>query len=136
MRSGQKKPNIKLFWLSAFVVSAVFLVYRVVLMLAENGQIPSIWFTLMMWALMLIGCGVFISVIILQRGFSSKPLLPDELPDSMNAAEKLAYLEDDRRRKKIAKNLMIPLIAIIFVFMFEIIELFYIPAIQSWFSSI
>ena len=62
-------------------------------------------------------------------------VLCDILP-GMNAAEKLAYLEDDRRRKKIAKSLMIPLIAIIFVFMFEIIELFYIPAIQSWFSSI
>ncbi len=135
MNSGSKKSNIKLFWLSALAVVLIFGAYRIVLMLAENQKIPSVCFSVMMWAYMLVGCGLFLAVVVLQHGFSGKPLLPDDLPSSMSAVEKTAAMEDDARRKKRAKYLMIPLVAIVFVFLYEIIEIYYFPAIANWFSS-
>lgn len=136
MSEKPKKPNVKLYLLSAVAIILIFGLYRVVVMLAENEYIPIFWLEVMMWAYMIVGCALFLAAFILRRGFSGKPLTEDDIPDTVGEAEKLAILSSDKRRKKIAKYLMIPLVAIIFVFMYEIIELYYFPVIKSWFSSL
>lgn len=135
MSGEKKKPNVALFWLSALVITATFGLYRVVVMLVGNGSISPGWFSAMMWAYMILACAAFVAVIVLQRGFSGKPLTADMLPDAMSIPEKTAFLAEDRRRKKIAKYFIIFLIAFIFVFMYEIIEIYYLPAIKNWFDS-
>ena len=131
----KKKPNVALFWLSVLVIIAVFGVYRIVVMLVEGGEISPVWFSVLMWVYMLAACADFITVIVLQRGFSGKPLTADMLPDTMSIPEKTSFLKSDRRRKKIAKYFLVLLVALIFVFMYEIIELYYLPAIRNWFDS-
>lgn len=131
-----KKPNIKLFWLFAAALLVIFGLYRFVVMLVLNGSLDYFWLSALMWVYMIAGCGIFVAIFILQRGLSNKPLSAEDLPDSMSITEKRDYLEIDKKRKRTAKYLMIPLIAIIFVFIFEIIDIYYIPAIKSWFSSI
>ncbi len=135
MSGKTKKPNVKLYILSALAVVIIFGAYRIVLMLVENGHIAPVWFRVMMWAYMIAGCALFLAVFILQRGFSGKPISESDLPDTLGESEKLALLESDRRRKRTAKYLMIPLVSIIFVFMYEIIELYYFPVIKNWLSS-
>lgn len=136
MSDSPKKPNVKLFWLSALVVLVVFGAYRVVVMMVENGSLAPVWFSVLMWSYMLLASAAFITVVTLQRGFSNKPLMPDDLPDSMTFSEKSSAIEADKRRKKLAKIFLIPLIAFILVFLYEIIEIYYFPAIAGWFSSL
>lgn len=136
MSDKPKKPNVKLFWLSALVVLIIFGAYRAVVILVESGQLAPVWFSVLMWGYLLLASAAFITVVILQRGFSNKPLLPDDLPDSITFSEKSAVLDADKRRKRLAKYFLIPLIAFILVFMYEIIEIYYFPAISGWFSSL
>lgn len=135
MSENKKKPNLKLFWLSALAVLVIFGIYRIVFMLADNAKISHLWFEALLLVYMLAACGIFIVIFVLQRGFSNKPLSAEDLPDSMSLTEKRQILDDDKKRKRRAKYLMIPLVAFVFVFMFEILEVYYFPAISNWFSS-
>ncbi len=135
MSGEKKKPNVALFWLSALAIAVIFGIYRIVVSLVGSGRIAFVWFSVLMWTYMAAGCAIFIAVVVLQRGFSNKPVTADELPDTMSIAEKTAFMEADKKRKKTAKYLLIPLLALLFVFIFEIIEVYYFPAIKNWLSN-
>ncbi len=135
MSDEKKKPNVRLFWLSALAVAVIFGIYRIVVTLVGNEELSPFWFSLMMWTYMIAGCALFIAVIVLQRGFSGRPVTADELPDEMSIPQKTAYINEDKRRKRIAKYLLIPLLALLFVFIFEIAEVYYFPAIKGWFEN-
>ncbi|HHW25301.1 MAG TPA: hypothetical protein PK778_05040 [Bacillota bacterium] len=62
-----------------------------------------------------------LAYVILARGYSIKPLDESLLPDDWDAETKMRYLENDAKRKKIAKNLLYFIIPIMFTFMFDMI---------------
>ena len=135
----RKKPTaraVRLFWMSALCIIVIFGLYRIIVQLVDNGKLGEVWFSVMMWAFMIAASTLFIAIVVLQRGFSGKPVSADELPDTMSIDEKRAYCESDARRKRAAKYLMMPFVAILFVFMFEVVEIYYLPAISGWFSSL
>lgn len=134
-KTNNKKPNIKLYIIFAVAVIVIFGAYRVVVSAVDQGRIAPIFYSVMMWLyLVLAGIG-FICVVILNRGFSGKLPTADELPASWNHIEKANYINDATKRRRIAKCVLIPTISFIFVFFYEIIELYYFPAIVNWFAS-
>lgn len=134
-KTSNKKPNIKLYIIFAVVVIVIFGAYRVVVSAVDQGRIAPVFYSVMMWVyLALAGVG-FICVVILNRGFSGKLPTADELPQSWNHIEKANYINEASKRRRIAKRILIPTIAFIFVFFYEIIELYYFPAIANWFAS-
>lgn len=134
-KTSNKKPNIKLYIIFAVAVIVIFGAYRVVVSAVDQGQIAPVWYSVMMWLYLALAGAGFVGVVILNRGFSGKIPTADELPSSWNHIEKANYINDATKRRRIAKCILIPTIAFIFVFFYEIIELYYFPAIANWFSS-
>ena len=130
------KSKLNMLWALLAVTVVLFAVYRLVVMLVEEGKLPGIWYTVIMWTYMACGCALLLAVVILQRGFSNKTLQLTDLDNSMSAEEKTAYIESDTKRKRAAKVLLIPLTAILFVFIFEIIELYYLPTVTDWIKGL
>ncbi len=134
-QTEKKKPNVKLYLLFALEIIIIFGLYRVVLSMVDAGLIRPLWFTVLMWSYLVLASVAFIAVVILNRGFSGKPVTADQLPRSWNHIEKAEYMEEDARRRRIAKYVMIPCIAFISVFIFEIAELYYVPMLKEMFSK-
>ena len=128
--------RLNMLWALLAVTLVLFAVYRFVVMLVEEGKLPGVWYTVIMWTYMACGCALLLAVVILQRGFSNKTLQLTDLDNSMSAEEKTAYIESDTKRKRAAKVLLIPLTAILFVFIFEIIELYYLPTVTDWIKGL
>lgn len=131
----KKKPNVKLYLLFALGVLLIFGLYRAVIYMVTEGMIDGVWFSVLMWTYLILGSVSFIAVVILNRGFSSKAVTADELPSDWNHIKKAEYMADDARRRRIAKYIMIPCIAFILVFFWEIVEIYYVPLIKAWFDS-
>lgn len=125
-KSEKKKFNLRLFLISALVFVIIFTIYRVCI---ENEKI------IIMWIYLILASCLFITIFILNRGMSSTQITADMLPDEWDDDKKAAYLDADKRRR-IAKHLMIPLIPLIFVFIYEIFELYYLDTILELFSGI
>ncbi len=133
--TGKPKVNIKLYLSFAAAVVVIFGIYRVVVSAVNAGLIAPMWYSAIMWAYLLLAGAGFVAVVILNRGFSGGVPTADQLPSAWNHIEKANYIKEaaDRRRK--AKFFLIPTVAFVFVFIYEIIELYYFPAISDWFSS-
>ncbi len=134
-RSENKKPNIKLYLIFAASVTVIFGVYRIVLSAVGEGLIPPVGYDIIMWVYLLLAGAGFITVVVLNRGFSGSLPTADELPTAWNHIEKKQYIENVERRRRIAKYFLVPTVAFVFVFMYEIIELYYFPAISDWLAS-
>lgn len=132
---GKKKPNIKLYVIFALTVILIFGLYRVVLNFVMEGMLASVWFTALMWTYLALACICFIAIVILNRGVSGAPLTADQLPVGWDHIKKAEYMESDRKRRRIAKYLLIPCVAFIGVFIYEIAELYYAPVIMDWWNS-
>lgn len=125
-KSEKKKFNLRLFLLSALVFVIIFTIYRVCI---ENEKI------IIMWIYLILASCLFIAIFILNRGMSSTQITADMLPDEWGDEKKAAYLDSDKRRRRIAKYLIIPLIPLLFVFIYEIFELFYLDKILELLSG-
>lgn len=133
--NNENKLNVKLYLAFALGVTLIFGIYRAVIYMVTEGMIDGVWFSVLMWTYLLLGCAAFIAIYVLNRGFSSKPLKPEELPSDWNHVQKAEYMTKDVRRRRIAKYIMIPFIAFIFVFFWEIVEIYYLPIIKEWYYS-
>ncbi len=134
--AGKKGFNFRLFIISVVAIVLIFGFYRVVVTMVENEKIGVVYYYALMWTYAIFAGVFFIAVIVLNRGFSTKPYTADMLPDSWDYQKKREFMESDAKRRRISKILLIPCVAFIFVFLFEIIEIFYLPAIESLLESI
>lgn len=132
---GEKKVNIKIYILFALGVILIFGLYRVVLGFVNIGMLDYVWFTALMWTYLILACVLFVAVIVLNRGTSGAMISAEDLPSDWDHIKKAEYLKSEQKRRRIAKYLLIPCIAFIGVFIFEIAELFYAPAIMEWWNS-
>ncbi len=130
-----KKPNIKLYLTFALVVVVVFGAYRVVVSAVDQGQIAPVWYSIMMWTYLILAGAGFVATVIINKGFYGKLPTADELPSNWDHVKKTNYITDATKRRRISKYVLIPTVAFIFVFFYEIIELYYFPAISNWLAS-
>ncbi len=134
-KTENKKPNIKLYLIFAAAVIVIFGVYRIVLNAVEEGLIAPVCYTALMWLYLILAGAGFIAVVTLNRGFSGRVPTADELPSAWNHVEKTRYIEAAEKRRRTAKYFLVPTVAFLFVFIYEIIELYYFPAISDWLAS-
>ena len=64
--------------------------------------------------------------IVMNRGFSNKPIESDVLPSDWDEEKKRKYIEEDTERKKKSKKLMIFILPFVLTFFIDMIYLFYI----------
>ncbi len=69
---------------------------------------------------------LFLVYATLCRGFSVKPVTPEQLSDQYTPEEKEKYIADDTRRKEKAKTVLIWLFAFALTLLIDMIYLFYI----------
>lgn len=132
---GKKKVNVKLYLLFALAVILIFGLYRVVLGFVTEGVIAPVWFTVLMWTYLILACIFFVATVILNRGVSGERITAEDLPADWDHIRKKEFLLAEEKRRRIAKYLLIPCIAFIGVFIFEIAELYYAPVIMQWWNS-
>lgn len=130
-----KKPNIKLYLIFALAVVVIFGAYRVVVSAVDQGQIAPVWYSVMMWTYLILAGVGFVIVVVVNKGFSGKIPTADELPSSWDHVKKTKYIADATKCRRISKYVLIPTVAFIFVFFYEIIELYYFPAVSNWLAS-
>lgn len=62
-----------------------------------------------------------LAFIILNRGVEQKPPTPEMLPDSWDDEKKRVYIEEDTKRKTVARKLLYLVIPLLFIFAFDIL---------------
>ena len=73
--------------------------------------------------------------IIYNRGFSRKGITPEMLPESWDEEKKREFIEDGKRRLVRSKPLLILVIAFIFTFALEALELIALPFFAEIFGA-
>ena len=69
------------------------------------------------------------------KGMVSGKITPDMLPTDWSADQKKAFIDDLTERRKKSKWVLLILIPMVFVFGFELLELYFFPLIRSLFST-
>ena len=133
MKNGEGKEK-KFTWqmacmllLVVAVTVAVFAFYRVML------RFP--YFQYVMYAYMLLAAALILTYVIYNRGFSRKGVTAEMLPPEWSDAEREAYVADGQRRMRKSRWMLIPIIAFVFTFGYEAIELYVLPLFQGMFRK-
>ncbi len=78
---------------------------------------------------------VFVAVyVIYNRGFSRRGVTADMLPSDWSCEKKESFIADAQRRVKRSRWMLIVILAFLFTFMVDIIELWIIPTVTGWFG--
>ncbi len=72
--------------------------------------------------------------VIYNKGFSGKGVTPEMLPDTMPYEEKLAFIEDSKRRMHRSRWMLTLIFPILLTFMLEMMVQFLFPMLKGLFS--
>ncbi len=120
----RKKFNFKLLGILALNTVLLFGIYRVCMSLP--------YFEIVLGIYIAVTAALALGYVIYNRGFSRKGITFEMLPDTMSEQQKREFIEDGAAREKKSKWMLTLLIPLIFVFMFELIELYMLPFLQSF----
>lgn len=113
--------------ISLVVLSVIaFCVYRLLL--------NYYYFEIVMIAYMVIEAVFVFAYVIYNRGFSRRGVTRDMLPAEWSEEKKDSFIESGERRLKRSKWMLVVILAFLFVFMMEIIELWFVPTVKDWFG--
>ena len=102
-----------------------FGLYRVLLQIGELTQETFYAFlSLVLYTVLLLGFSL--AYLIYNRLFLRYGVTPEQLPDTMTAEEKEAYIADGKRRLNKSKWMLTVIIPLLFTFLIDAIELFII----------
>lgn len=105
------------------VTLAVFASYRLLL----NTPFFFIAFPLYL----ALATAAILGYVIYNRGFSRRGLTPDMLPSEWSELKKRDYIEDGERRLKRSRPLLVIIVAFLFTFAVDILELYTLPLIME-----
>ncbi len=106
------------------VVGGVFALYRI-LITFEYVEPVIFW-------VYLVGLTVLVATYILyNRGMMGKKITPDMLSDEMSHEQKEAFIEECDRRRKNSSWMLMFILAFIFTFAFDLLELFVLPWLDN-----
>ena len=72
--------------------------------------------------------------IIYNRGFAAKNATPDQLPDTMTAEEKLAFIQEGKNRLARSRWMLTLILPMILAIAIDLTSLFILPYLQEIFS--
>ncbi len=129
----QEKPSFSKLWkenksLRYLLILALntilfFAIYRVLLHYAELAENAIYSFCIMILYMALL-VGFVLGYLIYNRFLYRKNLTAEDLPDSMSAEEKQAFLDDGKRRLEKSKWMMLFIFPLALVLLFDAAELF------------
>ena len=109
--------------LLVLVTAVIFCFYRVML------RFP--YFQYVMYGYMAVAAALILTYVIYNRGFSRKSITADMLPPEWSEEQREEYVADGKRRLHRSRWLLIPILAFVFTFGYEAIELFVVPFIRE-----
>lgn len=121
-------------WHTLLLILELVLI-TVVLLLIYGLSIRYRFYEVVMWIYLILLCGAITAFVILNRGASGKKTKPEELPPEWTYDEKQAYLDDEQRRRNIAKKLALLILPLAIVFFVELIDLYCADGIKDLLSS-
>lgn len=125
-KTAKRSAIVKLITLIA-LTAVIFAFYRYAL---TTPIFPFVF------ALYLIGSAVLIFVyIIYNRGMSRKGVTAEMLPDEWSDEQKDDFIEDGKRRLKSSSWMLMLILAFMFTFAFELLELYALPFLENILSA-
>ena len=124
--AAKRSAIIKLVTL-IFVTAAVFGLYRVMMTL------PYFEITLGIYMVSLLA--LIVAYMIYNRGMTRRGVTADMLPDEWSDGQKEEFIEDGKRRMKRSSWMLILIMAFLFTFAFDMLELWVLPFIDKALSK-
>ena len=118
----KKETVIKLLAL-ILLTAGIFAVYRITMQFK--------YFEVVFWTYLVSLTGLIVTYIIYNRAFQRKNITLDMLPDEWSYEEKCEFIEDGERRLKKSSWMLMLIIAFIFTFAFDMLELWVLPWLES-----
>jgi len=81
------------------------------------------------------GAGLFIWYFCLCRGFSVTPTDPHDLPSDWSSEKAEAFLVNEKKRLRTAEGVLVVLVPLIFVFLFDALDLFFLDGAVALLGS-
>ena len=72
--------------------------------------------------------------VLYNRGFSRRRVTPEQLPDTMTAEEKAAWIEDGAKRFRKSRWVLTVLLPLILTFLMDLVYLFVYPSVEKLFA--
>ena len=124
-REGKPHSNVRYGIFLALNTVLFFGLYRVLLSIgALTGETFYAFLSMLLYMVLLLGFSL--AYIIYNRLFLRHGITPEELPDTMTAAEKEAYIADGRLRIQKSKWMLTVIIPLLFTFLIDAVDLFII----------
>ena len=119
----KENKNLRYLLFLALNTILFFGVYRVLLHYAElaNDAVYSFYIMVLYMVLLV---GFVLAYLIYNRFLYRKNLTPDDLPDTMSAEEKQAFLEDGKKRLEKSKWMMLFIFPLALVLLLDAADLF------------
>ena len=122
-----EKANTLRLITTAAVTLTIFIIYRLLM--------NTPYFHIAFITYLALATAAILGYVIYNRGFSRKGLTTDMLPPEWSDDKKSEYISDGERRLKRSRPLLVLVIAFVFTFAIDIIELFTLPLIMEIFTK-
>ena len=126
--AAEKKAVIIKLTLLVVVSAVIFAIYRVLM--------TSSLFPIVLGTYLTVLTALIAVYLIYNRGFIRKNVTVEMLPDEWDEQRKLEYVEDGKMRVKRSSWILIFIMAFAFTLVFELFELYFLPALESVLDSI
>jgi len=114
----KKEKNKKLIYLIITLIACVALLF------IYRTSLEFRFFPIVLWGYMISLMALVIAYIVYNRGFSRKGITKDMLPDDWSEEEKRKFVDSAKKRLERSKWMLILIIAFLFTFLFDALELF------------
>ena len=120
-KNGNKKINKSTLVLMAIVILSSVIVYGTYRILINR------YYLLVLVAYMAVETVFILAYLIYNRGFSRKGVTREMLPDDWDDEKKDAFIASGEERLKRSRWMLVIILAFLFTFFAEIIELYFLP---------
>ena len=126
-KRGSRAEKLLTLLILALVSAAVLLIYRVTMRFAI--------FEVVFWVYLALSAALILTFVIYNRGFARRGVTAQMLPEEWSPEKKEEYIADGERRLRRSRWMLIPILAFVFTFFVDVIELFALPFFSALFGG-
>lgn len=112
---------------NAVILLAILIIATVVVFGTYRFLLTHYYFELVLIAYMVIETVFIVAYLVYNRGMSRRGITAEMLPDEWSDEEKQKFIDDGKERLKKSKWMLVVILAFLFTFAIDIIELIVIP---------
>lgn len=129
------KKEIKKVSKGSIALLIALIVSSIVVLVTYRVLMNYPFFGIVMWVYMAIEAVFVLTYLIYNRGFSRKRVTRDMLPDDWSEEKKEDFIADGKRRLHASRWMIVVILAFMFTFAVDLLELFVFPTVLGWFSA-